>query len=396
MFNDSVKDRSTPENASVVALEPTNGHVIAGVWLDQHRFLGRVRAAQLSQIAPDPRTSEDARHVDHSREMQDLRAVREEVQRLFVNEKKRNVLSYAQYICRLFEDDDGILPAITLYSSRQLEVHMLPSGSAFIQVPWSIRFVAIDGETQLAARYEAANINPETAQAFVPVYINHGLGLAWARQAFHDLNTLAVRPNVALSLGMDARDTMTRIARALEKTLPFFTDRINKVSRQLKANDPHVLSLPTLRNACTTLLLGINGVRWGARPVPMDQSKLPVVERAAKEWFARLTAEFGPMFENRQEFLVSAPAVMAALGALGHPLVAIEDDEARRNKAEAFISTLKPVKWQRGEHWAGIAGKMTARGQFSVGGAKETAYAVYGALTDPHQEAYRRVRISCP
>ena len=34
----------------------------------------------------------------------------------------------------------------------------------FIQIPWEQRLVAIDGETQLAARYEAANIDPETAR----------------------------------------------------------------------------------------------------------------------------------------------------------------------------------------------------------------------------------------
>lgn len=136
----------------------------------------------------------------------------------------------------------------------------------------------------------------------------------------------------------------------------------------------------------------VEAVQAWCRTVPIDPTKLPVMERVAKEWFARLTSEFGSLLEHREKFLVSAPAVMAALGAVGHPLVAIEDDAARRAKANELISMLKPVDWQRGERWAGIAGKLSTRGQLSVGGAKETAYAVYSALSDPSQESYREVR----
>ena len=32
-------------------LNPTDGHIIAGTSIDQHRFLGRVRAAQLFRRA---------------------------------------------------------------------------------------------------------------------------------------------------------------------------------------------------------------------------------------------------------------------------------------------------------------------------------------------------------
>jgi len=68
--------------------------------------------------------------------------------------------------------------------------------------------VAIDGETQLAARHEARNLNEETMQEFVPIYVCHGRDKQWARQSFHDLNALGVKPNAALSIGMDARERL--------------------------------------------------------------------------------------------------------------------------------------------------------------------------------------------
>ena len=130
--------------------------------------------------------------------------VREEVQRLFEGQKK-NVSAYAEYIVALSEGGDEITPPITLYTDKMLETEEREDGGSRIQVPWGENLVAIDGETQLAARHEAANLREETKQEFIPVYICFGKDRLWARQAFHDLNTLAVRPNVALSIGMDAR-----------------------------------------------------------------------------------------------------------------------------------------------------------------------------------------------
>jgi hypothetical protein len=207
-----------------MALNPTNGHIIAGVMIDKHRFLGRVKAAQLFQIAPDPRDTENKKKVDVSKELQDLRAIREEVQRLFEGAKKKNVPSYAEYIAEVHRGEDGITPPITLFSETTLEVDPLENGTAFLQIPWDQDLVAIDGETQLAARHEAVNLEPETKHDFVPVYICHGKDALWARQSFHDLNTLGVKPNAALSIGMDARDPITRVCREVERRVPFFTD----------------------------------------------------------------------------------------------------------------------------------------------------------------------------
>jgi DNA sulfur modification protein DndB len=47
-----------------------------------------------------------------------------------------------------------------------------------------------------------------------------------------------------------------------------------------------------------------------------------------------------------------------------------------------------PIDWEKGKPWEGTAGKYTPRGTFAVGGSKETAYAIYVALTDPTLEEY--------
>jgi hypothetical protein len=59
-----------------MTLKPTNGHIIAGTKIDAHRFLGRLVAAQLFQIAPDPRDTEDKKKLDASKALQDTYDVR--------------------------------------------------------------------------------------------------------------------------------------------------------------------------------------------------------------------------------------------------------------------------------------------------------------------------------
>src|SRR5262249_17182169 len=156
-------------------------------------------------------------------------------------------------------------------------------------------------------------------------------------------------------------------------------------------SDHDVVTITTLRGACVTLAKGINGVQYGARPVPIDEL-LGMIEAAAVEWFRVVTDAFGPAIENRLQTLASSPTAMAAIGAVGHPLIHISDPQDRQLKARELVKSLSNVNWARDKTWEGIAGKFTPKGAFSLGGSKETAYAVYAALTDPNSPAYARVR----
>jgi DGQHR domain-containing protein len=374
-------------------LNPTDGHLIAGVKINDHQFLGRLKATQLFQIAPNPRDTEDRKKVDTSKELQDLREIRDEVQRLFAGAKAKNVPGYAKYIVEVHSSEvDGITPPIILYSEDELDVEIDDSGKGFIQVPYDKRLVAIDGETQLAARFEAINLLPDTKNEFVAIYVCHGRDKLWARQCFHDLNVLGVRPNAALSIGMDARDPLTRVARDIEREVPFFRDRVNKARRQLGAHDKDVATITSLRGACITLAEGIGGVKYGTRPVPLPDDRVQRVLQVAVEWFKAVTDAIGPAIEDRESKLASAPTVLAAVGAMGHELVNIEEPTMREAKTNALVRKLRTVDWRRGKHWEGIAGKFTPKGTFSVGGSKETAYAVYEALNDETSPGYVSVR----
>jgi DNA sulfur modification protein DndB len=202
-----------------------------------------------------------------------------------------------------------------------------------------------------------------------------------------------VKPNAAISIGMDARDPITHVCRSVERHVSFFKDRVNKVRRQLGGTDADVVTITSLRGACVTLAKGINGVQYGARPVPLDTANLEAIEAAAVDWFKELADAVGPALEDRVNNLASSSSVLAALGALGHQTVAISDPVMRQAKCRQLADELKLVNWGRGKAWEGIAGKFTPKGVFSIGGAKENAYAIYSALTDPNSAGYSRIRV---
>lgn len=381
----------TPEFIS--KLNPTDGHIIAGVQIDAHTFLGRVKVPQLLQIAPNPRDTEDKRKLATDKMLQDLRELRDDAQRMFEGAKAKNVTPYSNYISDLHRGEDGITPPIILFSEAKLEDAVDDKyGYGSILIPWEQKLIAIDGETQLAARYEAAQRDPETKDGYVAIYICHGHDKGWARQAFHDLNVLGVRPNAAVSIGMDARDPLTAVSRDVERGVPFFKDRVNTVRRQLRGNDTDVVTIAALRGACTTLAEGISGVKFGAKPVPLTPDRQRVVSETAVAWFRAVTEAIGPAMEDRENKLASAPSVMAAIGAMGHVLLSYDDPEKRQAVMASQIAKLRQVDLSRDKHWEGIAGKFTPKGAFSIGGSKETAYAIFDALNDETSAAFGRVR----
>lgn len=117
-----------------------------------------------------------------------------------------------------------------------------------------------------------------------------------------------------------------------------------------------------------------------------------MITEVAVEWFKAVAEMIGSSMEAREKTVAAAPTIMAAIGAMGHELLSINDVTERAARRATLVERLKSVKWTRDQHWEGIAGKFTPKGALSIGGSKETAYAVYAALNDPQSPAYLKVR----
>lgn len=373
-------------------ISPTKGHVVPGVVINPFQFSAGIPGAQLFQLVVDPRRTEDQRLVAEDPTLAAVREVRMEVQRLFEGAKKKNVPAYADYISMVQQGQPGLTPSIILWSKELLEFEESDAGTAILQVPFDAQLIAIDGETQLAARFEAARMNPATKADKIAVMFCHGRPAEWARQAFHDVNTYGVRPNAALAIGMDARDPLTAVARELEIGIPFFAGRVNAARRQLGKRDKEVVTITALRGACVTFAEGISGVKYGAKPVYVKPEDVKRTRALSLEWFSAVVGLLGPAIEDRERKVAGAPPVLAAVGALGHELLEISDAGLRARRTQELIEQLRAVRWEKGQHWVGVAGKMTAKGRFSIGGTKEVAYQVFNALSDSTDPGYAQVR----
>lgn len=376
------------------AINPTEGHTIAGVVIDSHSFFGRVRGDQLLQMTVDPRRTESKRRAkgqEDDPQVADLRELRKAVQRMFEGAKARNVAPYARYICEVHNGRAGMTPPIILFTSERLPVAETEE-KAQLLVPWGTLLVAIDGETQLAARFEAARLDPKTRSERIPVLIVHSQPLEWARQVFHDLNLLGVRPNPAVGLSMDSHDSLTSIARLVEREVPLFRGAVSGGRRQLRPSDPELMTLPTLRTAVACFVLGIRGVGLGTKPHVMDPEVQDAEAERAVEWFTALSESFRSEFTDRSRFILTTPPVLAALGAVGHEIPDTEDDQGERRR-NALLALLHEIDWSRADHWEGVAGKKTASGRIVIGGSKEVAHAVFAAMLDKESPGYAKVRV---
>ena len=138
---------------------------------------------------------------------------------------------------------------------------------------------------------------------------------------------------------------------------------------------------------------GIAGLQHGNKPVQVDPKRVPNLEKAALEVFDALSKQVGPPMEQGNETVAASPAVMAALGAVGHTVASIEDLPQRQTEIRRVLHTLDGVNWTRGSRWDGIAGKIRPDGVFSTaGGTKDSGHTCYAALADSTSTHYQTVR----
>jgi DNA-sulfur modification-associated len=375
-------------------LNPAEGIIVTGSVVDDHTFLSSVPTGQLLLFTTDPRQTEDKNARATNPAMQAMFEVRRDVQRLFEGEKEKNVDPYSDYLIQVYlAKENGEVPSIILWTDAVLKTELLKTPLGGVLIPFSLKLIAIDGETQLAARYVANLKNPDILGAPATIKICHGRSVEWAKQAFHDLNVLGVQPNAAVALAMDLRDPLTAVAREVETVVPFFKGRISKDRRQLRKRDDSVLTITALRGGVVTLSEGITGVKYGTGPVPVHSARLPEIKVVALEWFTAITQALGSHMEDRQNKVAGTPPALAAMGAMAHELLNYANDPVgRKQKQDELIGRLRQIDWTKGKAWEGIAGKFTPKGAFSVGGTKETVYSVFKALSEPTSPEGRRVR----
>jgi hypothetical protein len=390
---------------SVMATEDLDlsaGQYVKGIPLSDTVFLATTNFNQIKTITRNPMylQSGTKRNLFDSDEIEEERDLHDLIQRALTGNKARNVLPYRRYIESVILGGAGVLPPMHLWSQDPLAV-VRHGISNYTLVPNGDHLLAIDGETQLTAHWtlneQAATPEARKAHRDFPIacIIHHGISVSTARQYFHDLNVLAVRPNTSLGLSMDTKDPIMKVVGDLEAAIPALRGRVDKQARQLKKNSPKIVTLQSLRQMVVNVAKGISGVQYGARPAPIDEATLPDLKDVAISWIGAYLNTFEQEVGDRENSLASSGPALAAVGAMGEVLL-LAPQEDRPHLQARMLASLREVNWSKGEHWLGIAGNYTPGGVFSVKGTKEVAYAVFNALTDRENGSYSRVRTGQP
>jgi hypothetical protein len=192
---------------------------------------------------------------------------------------------------------------------------------------------------------------------------------------------------------MDTADPIMKIVGQVERRVWFINGRVERQARQLAKNSPKVITMQTLRQMVINVAKGIQGISYGAKPVPIDSDDIPDLVEVATLWLTAVFDQFGTQISDRETYLIGSGTVLAVLGAVGHVLNGTPaTGGVREAMVDRLIRDLSAVDWHKSAAWQGIAGRFSAKGTFSVSGTKEVGYNVFNVLTDPHNPNYHAVR----
>lgn len=177
----------------------------AGVVFDPDQ--PRVRAKKHAPAAPTPTIS------DRLRRYLELRAP---IQRDFKGGKARNLRSYRTYIEDVTEGRIlGGVPVMTCWSPDPLPLVRERGSAVRLTIPDDAVIVPIDGETQLAARFDLLANQQWGSRMQVKIILYHGTSAEHAAQVFADLNSLGVNVTKGEAAMRDTRDPVLKLARDL-------------------------------------------------------------------------------------------------------------------------------------------------------------------------------------
>ena len=369
---------------------PVFGNLVA-----EDEFQGVLPHGLFKMLVPDPRRLEGPL-AKYNADLSEVANVRARVQRLINGAKRRNVEPYAKYMISYVKSGEGFTPQIVLWSEQRLHVEVDEgTGLAWVLVPHEMRFVALDGDTQTTARNLADGLQPALFdKQKIKVVLKHGIPEGQAQQIFADCNSQGVKVSTSMAIGLDNRDDATQLAKQIEKDIPELTGKVNRQKRQLGRSDPDLVTMSALRASVVCFVQGIGGVQFQTKNVEIDPQESDQYRSAGGLWYNAIIQAMGNALsaESRAGTFAAAPAVWCAIGALGHDVLVdqygedletvVDMDALEHSFRQMAESKLKPVNWNRQEHWLTVGAKRSSSGAVTLGGPKETGSLIYKGLKD--------------
>lgn len=382
------------------------GFAISGIPISPTLFVTVIDLPTLCRITPDPyrleNPSKRSGPIDPDDEL--VAAVRGGIQRDFLGVKKNNVPKFATYLletqCGIGAGSgkkDGYCPPISLYAKERIQAQPLSGNGNFkpqigvpckFFIPSTQRFVAFDGDTQLAAWHRNRRDHNQALQTHrIACIVSHGMPIEWAQQAFHDVNYLGHKVDPIRALASDHNDPATRLAKQVAN-LPALAGHVDFKAKSLR--DKQVDKYVTLTSVYAATKAFIDGLSAAKKKVVFDEATVDFATDACLSWFRAITDTYRVHFSQRSLYLIGSQCVLVGLGALGN-LVCLKEPD----RQVAALDSLCNVDWTKGTHWENIAVVQSIRrGQngYTYPNGHHHWNATFEALSKPDSPLYSKIR----
>lgn len=188
-----------------------------------------------------------------------------EVQRIFDKGRILRSMNYAEYIRAVeFNGQPGGTPAITLWHPDALECT-----SEGIVIPYNTAMTALDGETQLQARFflrdgcelygDVVEGDVSTGEQEIAVTIYHSISMPHARQILHDYNTYATPIPETKAATFNSAGPLSEAVQQALVSAGVDLDEVNRRSPRPGKN--HVCSYNQMLYFCAGSILNGSGLK---------------------------------------------------------------------------------------------------------------------------------------
>lgn len=215
-----------------------------------------------------------------------------------------------------------------------------------LSIPMDAQILINDGQHRRAAIEEAIKQNNELGHDNISVLFFIDQGLARSQQMFADLNKHAVRPSDSISTLYDQRDSLSDLARHVQKHVHVFSRLTEMEKSSISNRSTKLFTLSSIKNATKALLR-----KSPKETVSKDEKDLAVTywnEVAANmpDWQSALQKKVTTS-ELREQYVHAHGVMLQAMGNLGADLLQMKEAGWKRK-----LKSLSGIDWLRtNEAW---------------------------------------------
>ncbi len=219
-----------------------------------------------------------------------------------------------------------------------------------LHIPMEARILINDGQHRRAAIEKAIEENPELGYDNISVLFFIDEGLARSQQMFADLNKHAVRPSDSISTLYDLRDSISEMARYVQKQVYIFSRMTELEKSSISNRSTKLFTLSSIKNGTKALLH--KGVKDKVSKTEKDAAVdfWNQVSANMSDWQMALNKEISPSL-LRADYIHAHGVFLQAMGNVGADLLTTKSSSWKKK-----LKVLKKIDWSRvNPDWEGRA-----------------------------------------